>query len=194
MTKIVAISCTLISSIAFIAAYSMLYMRIEDLYSRVIVLDTSGKIYESISAPESYMRIYEYEDHVKTFVKKWYEFDEKNYEQNIAIGLELIGNRGKQLLSDYNDINMLNSLIQKNLSYTVKINEIKVDMNTIPVSGYIVFTQTGRRAHGTISRDIKAMFTLYDISRSRENSHGVKIEDWQVEFIRKSTPEESVNY
>lgn len=102
--------------------------------------------------------------------------------------MNLIGNRGKELLSEYNDINMHNSLIQKNIIYSVTIKDIRVDMKTVPVSGEILFTQTGYRARGGVSRDVLAKFTLYDVSRSRENSHGVKIESWEVNY---SEPKET---
>lgn len=77
---------------------------------------------------------------------------------------------------------MLNSLIQKNLRYGIIIKDLHIDMQTIPVSGEILFTQTGYRAKGSIARDISAKFTLYDVSRSAENSHGVKIDSWEVRY------------
>ena len=128
------------------------------------------------------MRAYEYEDHVKRFVQLWYSFDENNYERHLNEALNLIGNKGKELLNEYNDVNMLNTLIQKNIRYEVSINDISIDMATLPVSGEITFTQTGLRSRGGLSREIKARFTLYDVSRSRDNSHGAKIEKWDVNY------------
>ena len=135
------------------------------------------------------MRQYEYMNHVKTFVTHWYAFDESSYEKNISLALNLIGNKGKELLNEYNDVNMLNSLIQKNIRYGVRIKDVKINTQTIPVSGKIIFTQTGYRARGSISRNIEAEFTIYDmLSRSEENVHGAKIEDW---IVRYSEPVEN---
>ena len=39
-------------------------------------------------------------NHVKTFVTNWYAFDESNYEKNISLALNLIGNKGKELLNE----------------------------------------------------------------------------------------------
>ena len=84
---------------------------------------------------------------------------------------------------------MLNSLIQKNIRYGVRIKDVEINTQTIPVSGKITFTQTGYRARGSISRNIEAEFTIYDmLSRSEENAHGAKIEDW---IVRYSEPVES---
>lgn len=188
VTLIVSICCCGIMALAFTIAFIFQYNKINEAYTKALVLDTSGKIYEVTPIAASDMRKYEYEDHIKTFVLKWYAFDESTYESNIKSALNLIGNRGKELLSEYNDVNMHNSLIQKNIIYSVTIKDIKVEMNTVPVSGEIYFTQTGYRARGSVSRDVLVKFTLYDVSRSRENSHGVKIESWLVNY---SEPQET---
>lgn len=188
VTMIVAISCCAIMALAFTVAFIFQYKKIDEAYTKALVLDTSGKVYETTPIAASDMRKYEYEDHIKTFVFKWYAFDESTYENNIKSALNLIGNRGKELLSEYNDINMHNSLIQKNIIYSVTIKDIHIEMKTVPVSGEILFTQTGYRARGGVSRDVLVKFTLYDVSRSRENSHGVKIEGWEVSY---SEPKET---
>jgi hypothetical protein len=181
-TMFVAVSCCVAISLSFGFAFWYLSNKIDEAYTKALVLDTGGRTYDVTSVAAADMRKYEYEDHIKTFVTKWYAFDESTYENNVQSALALIGNRGKELLSDYNDINMLNSLIQKNIIYSVTIKDLSVDMRTIPISGEITFVQTGYRARGSVSRDVVARFTLYDVSRSRENSHGVKIEGWDVKY------------
>lgn len=188
VTMIVAITCCATLAVAFLVAFIFQYNKINEAYTKALVLDTAGKVYDVTPVAASDMRKYEYEDHIKTFVLLWYAFDESTYENNIKSALNLIGNRGKELLSDYNDVNMHNSLIQKNIIYSVTIKEIRVDMKTVPVSGEIQFTQKGYRARGSVSREVLAKFTVYDVSRSRENSHGVKIEGWDVKY---SLPEET---
>lgn len=82
-------------------------------YGQALVIDRQGEVYEASSLSASDMRQYEYMNHVKTFVTHWYAFDESSYEKNISLALNLIGNKGKELLNEYNDVNMLNSLIQR---------------------------------------------------------------------------------
>ena len=86
---------------------------------------------------------------------------------------------------------MQNSLIQKNIRYDVSIKDIQIDTQTIPTTGKISFTQTGYRARGSISREIVAEFTIYDVSRSEDNAHGAKIEEWIVHY---SAPVEQGGY
>lgn len=175
------ISCS-VMALAFIICFFYLSYKVDEAYSKSLVLDTSGKIYDATSIETSLMRKYEYENHVKTFATLWYSFDESTYDANIVAALPLIGNRGKELLNEYNDVNMHNSLIQKNIRYGLIIKDLHIDMQTVPVSGEIVLVQTGYRARGSVARDITVKFTLYNVSRSRENPHGVKIERWDVNY------------
>ena len=105
-----------------------------------MVLDTSGQVYDVAAIESAAMRKYEYENHIKTFVSLWYSFDESTYEDNVTLALNLIGNRGKELYNEYNDINMLNSLIQKkytlwsyNQGYTYQY------ANSSDIRGYTVY-------------------------------------------------------
>lgn len=182
MTIRLSIGYCVVLTIAFITCIIYQTMKLEKAYSQALVIDKNGEVYEASGMPASNMRRFEYINHVKTFVGKWYAFDENTYEKNITSALNLIGNKGKELLNEYNDVNMLNSLVQKNIRYGVSIDEIVIDMGTIPVTGKILFTQTGYRARGKISRKVEAEFSIYDVSRSEENAHGAKIEDWIVHY------------
>jgi len=177
MTIRLSIGYCVVLTIAFITCIIYQTMTLEKAYSQALVIDKNGEVYEASGMPASNMRMFEYINHVKTFVGKWYA-----YEKNITSALNLIGNKGKELLNEYNDVNMLNSLVQKNIRYGVSIDEIVIDMGTIPVTGKILFTQTGYRARGKISRKVEAEFSIYDVSRSEENAHGAKIEDWIVHY------------
>lgn len=179
---VVSVICCLIMGVAFSICFFHLSNKMENILAKALVLDTSGQVYDVTATDAAVMRQFEYENHIRTFVSLWYSFDESTYESNVTAALNLIGNRGKALLNEYNDINMLNSLIQKNIRYGIIIKDLSIDMQTVPVSGEILFVQTGYRARGSIARDISVKFTLYDVSRSRENSHGVKIGNWEVKY------------
>lgn len=181
-TTILAISICLIVTVSFSVCFIYMANKVTKASQEALVLDTKGQAYNVIPIAASDMRELEYEYHVKLFVTKWYSFDENSYASNIDAGLYLIGNKGKELLNEYKSLDMANSLIQKNIRYGVIIKDVQVNMNTIPVSGSITFTQTGYRAGGSSARDITAEFTLTDVSRSNENVNGVKIEDWIVHY------------
>jgi hypothetical protein len=125
-------------------------------------------------------RMYEYEDHVKIFYTKWYSFDQSTFESNINTALYLIGDRGKQLLDDYKESEVHKNLVQLNMEVDVRITRVLVDMNNWPKQGIIEGVQTIKRSMGQVSRNMYCRFTLYDVSRSRENPHGVLIENWEI--------------
>lgn len=181
-TNVFFLAALVVMATAFVISFFHLSYKINQAYSKALVIDTRGAVFETHPILAQEMRVYEFENHVKTFIGLWYGFDENNYEANVQKALSLIGNKGKELLNEYNDLGMLSELIQKNLRYDVLINDLQIDMTTIPVSGSVVFTQTGYRAKGKISRRVFVDFSLYEVARSRENVHGVKIEDWKVTY------------
>ena len=122
-TVMVAVICCLIMGVSFSAAAIYLSNKIDNVLEKALVLDASGQVYNATSIEVDAMRKFEYEDHIKKFVSLWYSFDESTYERNIEEALHLIGNQGKMLFNEYNDVNMLNSLIQKNLRYGIIIKD-----------------------------------------------------------------------
>ena len=136
--------CVLLT-LAFVSCLIYLSVQIEKAQAQALVIDRKGEVYTASAVPSLAMRKYEYMNHVKSFVKSWYAFDENTYEKHVKYALNLIGNKGKELLNEYNDVNMQNSLIQKNIRYDVSIRDIQIDTQTIPTTGKISFTQTGYR-------------------------------------------------
>lgn len=193
LTIRLSIAYCIILTFAFITCIIYLTIKIDNAYNSALVIDREGSVYKATSMPSSSMRKYEYINHVKTFVTQWYAFDESTYEMNISSALNLIGNKGKELLNEYNDVNMFNSLVQKNIRYGVAIMDIQINMNTIPVTGKVSFKQTGFRARGKISRMVEVEFTIYDVSRSEKNAHGAKIEDWIVHYSEPQEETETTN-
>ena len=71
--------------------------KIDAAYTKALVLDTSGQVYDVAAIESAAMRKYDYENHIKPFVSLWYYFDESTYENNVTLALNLIGNRGKEM-------------------------------------------------------------------------------------------------
>jgi len=186
----------IVLAVAFVAGYVSLAQEVSKMKDTVLVLEKDGTANIASSVNADYMRVYEYENHIKTFIQLWYAFDENNYDSNIEQGLELLGDCGKNLYSQYKDMGMRNILTKNDIHYIADIKDIQVDMNTVPVSGTAKVIQTGVRTNGKASRMLDISFTLSDISRSRENVHGCKITSWEVNYSKGSTDNTSweVNY
>lgn len=174
---LVVVACVL--AVLFMAVY--MHREFEKQSAMIYVMDKTGAI---STADQSFLdvsgRLYEYEDHVKTFYRKWYSFDESNFELNTESALYLIGDVGKKMYQKYMEDNILRTLKQMNMTVLVEIKEIHVDMNSMPRTGYINGIQTIKRLKGSVSRNMNCTFELWDVSRSRNNPHGVKIEKWEV--------------
>ena len=174
-----SVCCFCVVAVIGMAVY--MHREFEKQYATIYVMDKSGAI---STADKNELdvsgRLFEYEDHVKTFYRKWYAFDESNFETNIESALYLIGDVGKIMYQKYMEDNILRTLKQMNMSVMVDITEIHVDMNTMPRTGYITGIQTIKRTKGSVSRNMNCTFELYDVSRSRQNPHGVRIEKWNV--------------
>lgn len=181
LTTLLAFTYCIVITAAFIAGYYFISKEIGRISEKIILVDTKGQVLEGTVIDSKDGRVYEYENHVRLFYTYWYSFSEASFKKNIESGLKLIGEKGKELYNEYKDQNVERLLTEKNLQCETQITNIKIDMNTIPVSGYIEGIQTIRRAKGIISRNLNIRFTLYDTdSRTRENIHACKIDSWEI--------------
>ena len=181
---ILLVIVTVIMALAFVAGYATLAKQVSAMQETVLVLEKDGTANIASAVDADYMRVYEYENHVKTFIQLWYAFDANNFQQNIDMGLEMLGDCGKNMLAQYNDMGMQNILNKNDIHYIVEIKDISIDMNTIPVTGSATAIQTGVRTKGKASRQMNITFALSDVSRSRENVHGCKIVQWNVDYVK----------
>jgi hypothetical protein len=167
--------------IAVIGMAVYLHKELEKQSAMIYVMDKTGSISTADNNELDVSgRLFEYEDHVKTFYKKWYAFDEDSFEPNTTSALYLIGDVGKKMYQKYMEDNILRTLKQMNMRVYVEVKEVYIDMNSMPRTGHITGVQTIKRLKGTVSRNMNCTFELWDVSRSRNNPHGVKIEKWDV--------------
>jgi len=181
LVQLILIAVILASAGANVMIWKMFSEKIEQLSSVIYIMDGSGSVEPASQTPINLeQRTFEYEDHVKDFYRLWYAFDEHNFEENLEKGLYLVGECGISLFDTYKEDRVLEKLQEKNLSLFVSVEEISINTETRPVSGYIKGTQTIKRLAGKMTRRMDCTFTLHNVSRSRENPHGVKIENWEI--------------
>lgn len=180
LTKIIVIVMIVVFGSILLFGFIYMQNQITDLQEKVIIIDTRGQLYPSGTAHREDMRIYEYQNHVKTFYNLWYGFDENSYKNNIEAGLYLLGECGIEMLNFYEQENVERMLYEKNMRFEVRVQDIQINMQTIPISGKIEGEQTIKRNQGKITRLLNFTFTLHDVDRSEKNPHGVKIENWEI--------------
>lgn len=170
--------CFLFSGGVFIYSQNELKKARNTIYA----IDSKGNVSSAYGQEiNTNVRVFEYENHVKTFYKLWYQVDQNSYKANIEEALLLVGDCGKELYNEYKDQDLYGQLRSKNFIITVSIESINIDITQRPFRGYIKGVQTIKRLTAESSRNMNCSFTIYDVDRSKENPHGVKIENWKVE-------------
>ena len=153
---------------------------IQHLQDSIYVLSPTGEISQAIRSNEGDNRYFEYEAHVEKAYTLWYEIDEGNYKENVDKALYLFGDCGNEMFKDYTEQGMYRKLQSKNMKLFVEVDSIKFDKSGIPVFGAIYGKQHITRPGGELIRHLDCTFNLIDYSRSHENPHGVKIENWEI--------------
>lgn len=172
----------IVVSVCALAGY-MTYLSndaISKLENSIYVLSPTGEISLALRSSEKENRFFEYESHVNKAYTLWYAFDEGTYQKNINDALYLFGDCGSRMLDDYNEEEIFLKIQAKNMQLFVEMDSIKFDTNQTPIFGVIYGKQTIKRPGGKLIRHMDCRFNLIDTQRSRENPHGVKIENWEV--------------
>lgn len=180
LTRTISIAVVVISITSVIVGFLIMNQRILEIRDTVVVIDRSGQVLDSERMESKDTRIFEYENHVRTFYNLWYSFDEGSYQTNIEMGLNYIGESGKDLLDVYLTQNVERNIRERNLVFNVYIENIQIDMSTNPVTGYIEGIQEIKRNRGEIKRKLDCTFIIYDVDRTRNNPHGCKVDNWKI--------------
>jgi len=180
LTKFVTISVIVISMMTVVVVFFIMNKKIMEVRDSVVVLDRSGAVIGTERLAASETRVFEYENHVRTFYSLWYAFDDGTFNSNIERALHLVGESGRDLLDVYVRQDVERNILERSLIFSVTIKDIRIDMSTNPVTGYIAGEQEIRRNRGSIKRNLVCSFILYDVDRTRENPHGCKVDNWRI--------------
>lgn len=180
LTRLILVVLIIGFCVTVLGGYLLMQKKIDEIQNKMIVIDTRGVIYPSGQIDYNQMRIYEYLNHSKILYTLWYAFDENSYTQNIENGLHMLGECGIEMLNLYKQENVERLLFERNMRFEVEILDVKIDLQTLPISGYIEGKQTILRGNSKLTRHLDCIFTLHDVSRNEKNPHGVKIEDWEI--------------
>ena len=125
-------------------------------------------------------RIFEYRDQVNQFFHLWYQLDPASFDDNIDRGLKLIGKSGKVLYTQYLNADVKKNLITNGIVTKAIVDSIDFNTSTMPIQGVVYGRQKIIRKNSTIIRRIVCSFSVTDINRSQDNSHGALLDDWKI--------------
>ncbi|RYG54928.1 MAG: conjugative transposon protein TraK [Chitinophagaceae bacterium] len=171
------VACVLVSGFAIWKSFAM----VREITGKVYIL-ANGKALEAFSAERKDNVAVEIRDHVKMF-HYWFftlDPDEKVIASNIGKALYLADGSAKKEYDNLKEQGYFMNLISANISQTITVDSVLLDMAQEPFSFKCYATQQLVRSTSTVSRKLVTQGYLRNVSRSDNNPHGFLIQRWET--------------
>jgi conjugative transposon TraK protein len=176
-TMLVIAGCVLISGFTI---YKSIVL-VSQMQQRIYIL-ANGKALEAYASQRKDNVPVEAKDHVRTF--HWHFFtldpDDKVIKVNVTKALYLADESAKKTYYNLKENGFYSGLISGNISQTIRIDSVMVDINTYPYPFRCYGTQSIVRPTSITTRSLITEGTLRNVSRSDNNPHGFLIERWST--------------
>lgn len=138
----------------------------------------NGKALEAYSSDRKDNVPVEARDHVKTFHQYFFTLDpdDKVIRSNVAKALYLADESVKRIYDDLKENGYYSGIISGNISQTIAVDSIRIDVNEYPYRFRCFARQSIIRTTSILSRSLITEGTLRNVSRSDNNPHGFLIE------------------
>lgn len=148
---------------------------------RVYIL-ANGKAIEAYSSDRKDNIPVEAKDHVKTFHSFFFTLDpdDKVIKDNVAKALYLANDSAKRIYDDLKENGYYSGIISGNISQTITVDSIQIDINEYPYYFKCFAKQKIIRTTSILDRSLITEGTLRNVSRSDNNPHGFLIEHWNT--------------
>nr|WP_294894476.1 conjugative transposon protein TraK [uncultured Pedobacter sp.] len=171
------VACILLSGFAIYKSFQMVYREREKIY-----ILANGKAIEAFSAERKANIPVEARDHITMF-HHWFftlDPDDKVIQYNISKALNLADESAKKAFDNLKESGFYTNLISANISQTITVDSIKIDMDQYPFYFRCYASQTLIRSTSTIKRKLVTQGYLRNVSRSDNNPHGFLIQRWET--------------
>lgn len=176
-------SYLLIVACVFISCFAIFksYQSTENYRSHIYIL-ANGKALEALAADRKDNIPVEIRDHVKVFHQDFFTLDpdDKQIQATITKALYLADGSAKKAYDDLKEAGYYNNIVSGNISQTVNVDSVQVDMNQYPFEFKCFATEKLVRATSTVTRSLITQGYLRNVSRSDNNPHGFLIEKWEI--------------
>lgn len=172
-TMLVVACCAIITCYALWKSYSAAAL----MQDKVYIL-ANGKALEAYSSDRKENIPVEARDHVRTFHQFFFSLDpdDKVIKANITKALYLADNSVKRIYDDLKENGYYSGIISGNISQTVVIDSVRIDINEYPYRFRCFARQSIIRTTSILNRNLITEGTLRNVSRSDNNPHGFLIE------------------
>ena len=141
----------------------------------------NGKLVEAIAMDRNVP--VELRDHISTFHLFFFTLspDEKAVKQNITKALYLVDESAKREYENLKEAGYYTNVIAGNISQSLKIDSISLDMNKSPYYFRCYAKQIITRTTSEVTRNlITEGYVRTGLTQSDNNAHGYLIEKWRV--------------
>ncbi|GAB2821313.1 conjugative transposon protein TraK [Ferruginibacter profundus] len=155
------------------------FQLVSHIQSKIYIL-SNGKALEASMGERKDNIPVEAKDHIKTFHQYFFTLDpdEKLIQANITKALYLADISAKRQYDNLKESGYFTNIISGNISQTISIDSVMVDLNQSPYYFRCYGTQSIVRTTSTVTRSLITEGYLRNISRSDNNPHGFLIERW----------------
>jgi conjugative transposon TraK protein len=156
-------------------------MTVTEMQDRVYIL-ANGKVLEAYSSDRKDNIPVEARDHVKTFHRFFFSLDpdDKVIRDNVTKALYLADDSAKRIYDDLKENGYYAGIISGNISQTITVDSINIDINEYPYRFKCYAKQKIIRTTSILNRNLITEGTLRNVSRSDNNPHGFLIERWNT--------------
>ncbi|RZK33838.1 MAG: conjugative transposon protein TraK [Hymenobacter sp.] len=147
-----------------------------------IFVISNGKALEAYAVNRKDNIGVEARDHVGNFHRYFFMLDpdEKVIQSNLTKALYLADESARRQYNDLKENGYYSNIISANISQTITIDSIGIDLNQYPYFFTCRATQQIIRSTAITQRSLLTEGYLRDVSRSDNNPHGFLIERWRV--------------
>ena len=170
-------ACIVISSYAIYSSFR--YAKAAE--GRIYVM-ANGKVLEAVAADRKDNTPVEARDHIKVFHQLFFSLDpdEKVISENMGRAFYLADVSAKRLYDNLKESGFIAGIISGNMSQTVSVDSINLDMGNYPYHFQCWATEKIIRATSITTRNLITQGLLRNTSRSDNNAHGFLIEKFEV--------------
>jgi conjugative transposon TraK protein len=170
-------ACVVISCFAIFKSYQS-----SDNYKNHIYILANGKALEAYAADRKDNIPVEIRDHVKMFHHYFFTLDpdDKEIQASITKALYMADESAKVAYDNLKEEGYYNNLVSGNISQTVEVDSVQVDINQYPFYFKCFATEKLVRSTSTITRSLVTQGYLRNVSRSDNNPHGFLIQKWEI--------------
>lgn len=176
-TMLIIVGCIIICCYTLYKSFESVTL----MQDKVYIL-ANGKALEAYSSDRRDNVPVEARDHVKTFHKFFFTLDpdDKVIKTNISKALYLADDSAKRIYDDLKENGFYSGIISGNISQTIQIDSITIDIKEYPYRFNCYAKQNIIRTTSILKRNLITQGSLRNVSRSDNNPHGFLIERWET--------------